>query len=111
MYQLGAIAYDGLVGPGEDVMSAGIALMRVVAETDAVGTGEVTAATVEPIPAEAAPLLELVTSAQYNIGKAYLEGFGVVQDVSAGEAWWLKSARFVYALCGGGRAAAAIGRD
>lgn len=68
-------------------------LMRLVAETDVVGNGEVTAATVEPIPDEASPLLELVTSAAYNVGRAHLAGFGVAEDVHASEAWWLKAAR------------------
>jgi len=90
-YQLAVLIYDGLAG--QDSMPAGMRLMRLVAETDVVGNGEVTAATVEPIPDEASPLLELVTAAAYNVGRAHLTGYGVAEDVHASEAWWLKSAR------------------
>ena len=35
----------------------------------------------------------LIPSAQYNLGKAYYEGYGVVQSDEKAEFWWLLAAK------------------
>ena len=36
---------------------------------------------------------DLIPCAQYNIGRAYYEGFGVKQSDEEAERWWLRSAK------------------
>lgn len=74
-YQLGVIYYDGLSDIGEDHVR-GMAFMRAVAESTNKHT---------PV--------ELVASAQFNIGRAYFEGFGVTENIEDAARWWHKAAR------------------
>jgi len=92
MYNLAVHMYNQ---DGESNTRCGVALMRMVAEADiTAGTGEaINPATVETIPEEAVPLNDLGTTAQYHIGRAFLDGIAVQQDRKIGEAWWLRAAR------------------
>lgn len=71
-YQLGVMYYDG-VGVGED-MSKGFSYMLEVAQSQKKRDSHV------------------IPSAQYNVGRAYFQGFGVRQSDSEAERWWVLAA-------------------
>lgn len=72
LYQLGMMYYDGIGGRKD--MNRAFEYMMVVAETE-----DIYAAHLKP-------------SAQFNVGRAYFEGYGVKQSDKEAEKWWLKAA-------------------
>nr|CAB3263502.1 LRP2-binding protein-like [Phallusia mammillata] len=72
MYQLATMHYDGL-GTKQDVKK-GFELMKKVAET------------------QSTHAVHLKHSAQFNIGRAYFEGYGAPQSNVDAERWWLMAA-------------------
>jgi len=72
-YYVSILLYDGLTGH-EDYKQA-VSLMRAVVESNLFHHEK------------------LIHCAQYNLGRAYYEGFGVKQSDNEAEKWWLLSAR------------------
>ncbi|XP_074642385.1 LRP2-binding protein-like isoform X2 [Tubulanus polymorphus] len=72
MFQLGIILYDGI--GCQDNPKLGVEYMMTVAAT--------------PPP----QVKHLVRAAQYNIGRAHFQGFGVKQSDEEAERWWLLAA-------------------
>eukprot|EP00049_Salpingoeca_infusionum_P028026 m.35743 g.35743 ORF g.35743 m.35743 type:complete len:411 (-) comp9919_c0_seq2:390-1622(-) len=87
MFQLGALLFDGFVREGstEDSQQSGLHMMQQVAE-------------IEPShfrkpPPELVDATELVTSAQFNVGRAFNDGVGVEINYAEAERLWLLAAR------------------